>query len=417
MVSLQATRFPKRWLRHLLHPTWLAGIISVGVHGGLFAAGPTFEGLNFKAIAELDLPEEQRQVPLVELTAAEQARLPDFSQPFYSLENFGELEPLNPLVFGEGAGNPEIGKTSPSPFRGSNNRSGITSPSDEPSSGSRTPDYTIVNPNGPPPDLSIFSSPNDSILSSGEEADTLEETSEETEGDTPAAENSDSEDTSNNANEPSAEDLQTETASSETPEPSAPNIAEFFAQGNSIEDLTEETQFEIFTTYNDASTTDEDERYEDWILRSKRAYDNPQLEFFESEPLLLQPPEPQYCLQPEPQNGLVGALVDPEGNLLGQPEILGSTGYLGFNLQAAQIVRAQPFEPTKSVAAYRFPVIVEYDAENCVAVPEIKDSPAKENTATPENSEVDSPDQSNAESSPDAAAEQEPGAGTGRDET
>ncbi|MEO1299868.1 MAG: hypothetical protein AAFW75_29680, partial [Cyanobacteria bacterium J06636_16] len=183
MVSFQAIRSPKRLLRYLLHPSCLASIISVGTHGVLFAAGPTFTGLNFKAIAELDLPEEQRQVPLIELTAAEQQRLPDFSQSFYSLENFGELEPLNPLIFGEGAGTPEIGKTTPSsPLRG-NNRPGVTSPPDKPPASSNAQDFVISsNSTLPLPYLPGSASSPDSDSSSDKDTDVGETNPDETEG-------------------------------------------------------------------------------------------------------------------------------------------------------------------------------------------------------------------------------------------
>ena len=427
MVSSPAARLPKRWLRHLLHPSWLAGIISIGVHGGLFAAGPNFTGLNFKAIADLELPEEQRQVPLIELTAAEQQRLPDFSKPFYSLENFGDLEQINPLIVGQDAATPAIGKTTtpPSPLRGGN-RVGITAQPNKSSSSSSSSasrqDFPIgysINPSVPLPDLS-GNSPF-SVTPPPPPSDTAaeaEETLNEAVDETPDVENSELEATGNGSEEPRAEDLQAETASAGEVESSQPNLVEFLAQGNSIADLPPEEQLAIFTTYDSALTTDaeEHERYEDWILGNKAANGNPKIEFFESAPLSLPSLEPQYCLQPEPQDGLIGAIVDTEGTLLGEPEILRSTGYVGFNLQAAQIIRAQAFGPTESVAVYQFPVIVEYDSENCEPIPEIKDTPAKENTDAPEIPEVSAPEipgvgtpeSSEAESSTNISADPEP---------
>jgi hypothetical protein len=87
--------------RRFLQPTWLAGAISVGFHGVLFAVGPTFPSLGFEQLTEADLAAERRNVPLVELTAAEQERLPDFSSSFYDFGEFGSLDPLSPL-FAEG---------------------------------------------------------------------------------------------------------------------------------------------------------------------------------------------------------------------------------------------------------------------------------------------------------------------------
>lgn len=87
--------------RQFLQPTWLAGAISVGFHGVLFAAGPTFPSLGFEQLTEADLEAERRNVPLVELTAAEQERLPDFSNSFYNFDEFGSLDPLSPLFEGD----------------------------------------------------------------------------------------------------------------------------------------------------------------------------------------------------------------------------------------------------------------------------------------------------------------------------
>ena len=130
MVSTRATQSSKRWFRYLLQPSWLAGIVSVGIHGVLFATGPTFSGLNFQAMAEPEqLPEEQRKVPVIELTAAEQQRLPDFSQSFYSFENFGSLEPadpFNPLLFEENIENSGIEQDASAPL--TDNRSTYSLP-------------------------------------------------------------------------------------------------------------------------------------------------------------------------------------------------------------------------------------------------------------------------------------------------
>jgi len=74
----------------LKQPQWIAVILSLGFHGVLFAAGPSFSSLNMNALGG-DLPEaERRQVPLIELTPEEQSRLPDFSSSPYDLSAQGE---------------------------------------------------------------------------------------------------------------------------------------------------------------------------------------------------------------------------------------------------------------------------------------------------------------------------------------
>ena len=108
----------------LKQPQWVAVILSLGFHGALFAAGPSFSSLNMNALGG-NVPEsERRQVPLIELTPEEQSRLPDFSGSSYSLfsdqsDSFelfppsGSSLPLNPPpdVAGPGA--------KPSPSNGS----------------------------------------------------------------------------------------------------------------------------------------------------------------------------------------------------------------------------------------------------------------------------------------------------------
>jgi hypothetical protein len=92
---------------NLKQPQWIAVILSLGFHGALFAAGPSFSSLNMNALGG-DLPEaERRQVPLIELTPEEQSRLPDFSSfpydlsaqgddPFQLFPPSGSSLPLNP---------------------------------------------------------------------------------------------------------------------------------------------------------------------------------------------------------------------------------------------------------------------------------------------------------------------------------
>jgi hypothetical protein len=82
-------RFFQALASNLKQPQWIAVILSLGFHGALFAAGPSFSSLNMNALGG-DLPEaERRQVPLIELTPEEQSRLPDFSSFPYDLSAQG----------------------------------------------------------------------------------------------------------------------------------------------------------------------------------------------------------------------------------------------------------------------------------------------------------------------------------------
>lgn len=85
-------------LRTLIQPQWIAAIASVGVHGALFAAGPTFSSLG-QSPSTAFTPDNERQVPLIELSPQEQQNLPRFTQPSFGLipsdDLYGFLTPDN----------------------------------------------------------------------------------------------------------------------------------------------------------------------------------------------------------------------------------------------------------------------------------------------------------------------------------
>ncbi|MEO0985546.1 MAG: hypothetical protein AAFY20_08360 [Cyanobacteria bacterium J06639_14] len=364
---MASTRSTPSWLRRLLHPSWLAGIISVGVHGGIFAAGPTFKGLNFQAIADLDLPEEQRQVPLIELTSAEQQRLPDFSQSFYRFENFGDLESVSPFLWGEGTGSSGLEKIPASSIPG-----GQAATSETPNkTNNSNPLFSGSLPSIPllPPPISNYPASNPGKPPQ-EDTDTPATNPDVNDSEVPELESSVADNLENLPTEPSAEDLEAQ-AANPAEDTSQPSLDEFMAQGNSFEDLSPEQQIQAFT-YDDARTDDEgiEERFEDWFLAGKAATGNLTIALVE-EPIELLIPygASGQCLEPEPHDGLIGAFIDAEGKLFGEPEILKSTGYLFLNWQAAQFIKEQEFTVVKGPAAYEFQVVVEYDSETCI-VPE-----------------------------------------------
>jgi len=124
------TVFLRQLALTLKQPQWIAVILSVGFHGALFAAGPSFSSLNMNALGG-NVPEaERRQVPLIELTPEEQNRLPDFSGSSYSLfpdeadpfELFppsGSTLPLNPIPDGSLNSSQATPRPLPSPGDGS----------------------------------------------------------------------------------------------------------------------------------------------------------------------------------------------------------------------------------------------------------------------------------------------------------
>jgi hypothetical protein len=71
------------------------------------------------------------------------------------------------------------------------------------------------------------------------------------------------------------------------------------------------------------------------------------------------------CLTKEPQKGLIGAWVGPEGNLLAEPTLLRSTGYSGLNQRALQRVKTLDFSAVTAFTGYQFEIVVLHNSENC----------------------------------------------------
>ena len=361
--------------QQLLRPSWLAGAVSIGFHSVLFAAGPTFPSLGFNQLVEPELTAERRNVPLVELTPAEQQRLPDFSGSLYDFDAFGSLEPLAPLFGDSPASGSNSGITSQKPAGSSPSSStstslpfGITRIESRPGPLTQFPNpfrepnpaATEPEPEAPDPDTSAV--PGD------------EETPDQTAAETP--------------DEPSAADL-----TGPTDESSTAADGEVAANGNPAEGMTLEERLLAYTF--DAAETEPEmsqERLAGWLetghaLATELELDPPldlvaELEaavaiaaadpdsdldgIFQRPIELPLDHEAGICLTKEPQKGLIGAWVGPAGTLLGEPEVIRSTGYGGLNQQAVRYVQTLDFAEVETFTGYQFEVIFNYDPEDCV---------------------------------------------------
>lgn len=391
-ISLQSV---PPWLRHLLQRSWLAGVISVGFHGVLFAAGPTFSGLNFRAIAEPELAAaERRTVPLIELSAAEQQRLPDFSS--QSLYGFDDLESLGYLSLPPGATTPNssgsgsIRTPAPprarSPLQGSDTK--VTQPPRQPQSSSSynspLPSFPI---NSPPPFIPSLGDPVNGDTTSDEtnsEADQgiVDEGAEALNG-LEDAPNGDTEVATRGPDASDLERLEGETAVE-------PGLEELLARAEALEELSAEEQQQVLAY--DPAGTDEvavDAAFRDWVVRGRSAASGNTIPLADPSELQL-PYALQACLSEAPQEGLVGVIVNNGGKLASAPELLRSTGYPWFNRRAMQLAASQDFSDAKGLTAYQFRVVVNYDAATCVPLENITDSselPAEGNTRAPVPSE------------------------------
>jgi len=368
MDSGNTSRSSQRWLRRVLRPSWLAGIVSVGFHGALFAAGPTFTGLNFDAAIEPELSEPRRQVPLVELSAAEQARLPDFSNSFYNFETFDDLAPLDPLFqedyapdnsleddFEKFEDDDLIGSSRPTytpsirlPFPTTTFESRRPLPTPAPVAGDRptppTPAPTESASREPTP---TEGNPDSVIGSRGESTTAI----------APGA--------------GSAADLEitprNPTREADTPRPPAIPISRTPNEGMTLEERVRAFAYDSTGTTAEAA----EERLEAWLTETQTA-----LEAETEAPIEIAMTDPvtlpyfvygqQPCLPTVPHTGLIGALVSDEGELLDDLEILKSTGYLFIDRQAEQYVQSIDFQSVDRLTAYLFEVEVDYDAELCI---------------------------------------------------
>jgi hypothetical protein len=366
---------PLQWLKRL-QPSWLAGILSVGFHGVLFAAGPSFPSLGFNGLTEPERAAEKRNVPLVELSPAEQQRLPDFDQSFYSFDSFEDLEPLTPLFESDTDMDTDPETLLPKPGRSLLDNPPLPTPS------SRIPfGITSLEPRPRRPTTSLpplvqtprpLPQPNTAAPGAGTPPPELPA------GTNPQPNTPETTATRQPApDEPSAADLELRPVNpDENAADESPAIA---ARGNPTEVLTLEERLLAYS-YDVAGTTEEDAvvLWDDWLAAGQDfaeelelPWEAPESDEPDEEGLLKAPIElpidytQQFCLAKEPHKGLIGAWVSPEGLLLGEPFVLRSTGYSGLNRQAMQYIKTLDFSTVQAFTGYQFEVVVDYDPENC----------------------------------------------------
>ena len=381
MKSLTNNQLINRVSGTLRQPQWIAVIASVGFHGALFAVGPSFSGMNMAALGGNTPELEERRVPLIELTAEEQSRLPDFSSPSHSLfpedgddllslfPSNGSSQPLNPgSPFG---GVPDIPSTSPP--------SATTMPPI-----SSTPWRPSINlPAQRSPLPSVLTSPGASAARP-----------------TPPAATPGASDSATNGTEGAAE------AGSDRPQPSQPGAADLELGPRNGDDAvasaplnpetaespSEETNNLLARVEHSSeltSTEDAETAKQAWLegLTARLGEDIPQAE----DPITMDIPYTQrICLSPEPSQGLLGMAIVPSdsGNSLElSTTLLKSTGYPFLNQAALQSLQdlansddASALEPG---VLYQVQVNVDYDSENCVS----SESLLKSRTAAQEDSE------------------------------
>jgi len=407
--------------RAFLRPAWLAGVLSVGFHGVLFAAGPTFSSLGFDQLTEAEEVAERRNVPLVELTAAEQERLPDFSNSFYNFDGFSDLEPL----FGDSGGTNSGGRDRVL------NSQPLLSPSNgaNPPSGSRLPFGTTrldLGANSPFPLASGALPPVRQSGGAPPSGSTSTQAAKPPAGNNAGAA----------AKQPGADALRPESGELEV---SPQEEAEIAANSNPTDTLSLEERLQAYA-FDSSNTEPEaiEARYGEWLTTGQELATDLEIgeagaiqSAFEAAAavgILSAAPEDTadeaaatggivqrpielaidygagICLTKDPQKGLIGAWVGPEGELLGEPAVIRSTGYLGLNQQAIRYIKTLDFSTVETFTGYQFEVVVNYDPENCVSV-------GRSTPATPEDEVSQDSERSDAGSkAPSKEPSERPGA-------
>ena len=84
-------------------------------------------------------------------------------------------------------------------------------------------------------------------------------------------------------------------------------------------------------------------------------------------------PSLSVCLEKEPHAAEVGLVFDSQGELVGQPELIRSTGYEALNQEImVRLVQPDGFLENRESKAYLYDVTVDYDQESCVSLESLK---------------------------------------------
>ncbi|HEY9887953.1 MAG TPA: hypothetical protein V6D02_06090, partial [Candidatus Obscuribacterales bacterium] len=319
---------------------------------------------------------ERRNVPLIELTPAEQQRLPDFSGSLYSFDSFGDLDPLSPL----------FGDRTPSDSGDSATTDSVTQYAPSPLTERRRP-YTISLDG-----LGITNTPSPGGAARGQGSTTNRGGgttnrgggTQQANGGSTAGQTTQPAEGNNAASTdppPAPEDDATAADLAQTDGDDGTAIA---AGRPPATPMTVEEQLQAFS-YNEGATSSEEteERFEAWLALGQDLADELDLAAditvvapptegdIPADSIVKAPielpldPEVNFCLAKAPQKGLIGAWANG-GVLLGEPIVLRSTGYLGLNQQAIRRIQTFDFAEAETFTGYQFEVVVNYEPDDCI---------------------------------------------------
>ncbi|HEY9648096.1 MAG TPA: energy transducer TonB [Chroococcidiopsis sp.] len=353
-------------------PSWIAVFVSVGIHAVLGIVLPILPSSS----KELEEPEIPKSVGLLELSPQEQSRLPDFSVPTVSppplsSSNDSDLYSLSPLP---NRSDPvpnspytypfqDLTRIYPSPYGGATRRQSRT--------GNQGRNQGRNQP--PPPPPTPTPTPTATPTPTPTPTSTPTPTPTPTPTVTPSVTGttrSDALDGLQGTRSPgSSSPVPSSTPSSAPPATNPPAGSPSPSPGSNPPDA--DSQRELYA-YNEAGTGELEagNRATGWFAEQRgRTWDGqnrpPGAEIVVNIP-------PEACAETienlDQRIAWFGAVVDADGKLKGDPQLLRSSGYAGLNQKAQEAIASYEFEnPTGGDRAYFVVVHFERDAEACAA--------------------------------------------------
>lgn len=367
--------------RLLQGPYGVAAIASIGFHGVVFALGPALSDVSIAAFGDGDGGNGGEQtVPLVELSAAEQGRLPDFSNRRLAgrvpLPN--STPPSLPLQR-----TPQRSTFGNLPQRSAGLRRSTPSILDR----QRTAPSSRVSRNTPfvwsgrtgvlqPPPITDIPTPSET--EQPPQADSEPAASTTTTGPDTAAENpTPDQDTNAEANGTdlslsSLEDPQgtgaNGEATGEVPSPEGEQTPDTSASNEADPEQVRLQELRNSLQWDEDGTDAGEEEVDSW-LASLQAVDETIIAA-EVDPEIDVEANIRVCVENPPTNAIVGVLVQPDGTIA-DATLVKRTGYDTTDQAALNAAEAAAAEaaaaPAETPVAYQININIDHDAESCIA--------------------------------------------------
>ncbi|MDJ0701669.1 MAG: hypothetical protein QNJ46_00165 [Leptolyngbyaceae cyanobacterium MO_188.B28] len=400
----------KPLLQTFRQPTWLAVFTSAGIHGVLFAASPSFSSSALTSWTNPGAWNRPHTVPLVELTPEEQGRLPNFSnQSFLLSPDLNQGDALNLPTTTP----PNL----PNPFSRNLPSNGLPQDWQEPSTFIQTLPPLSTIPTTLPPFGSLTNPTSSPYPNPLPLRQPIPPTPLQRSIDAPTQSPETASSTNNQPTPPSNPSNQTQPAANVAPARRLPRF-EPDNFNNRVTDLDGlQTDSELHISVNlDPGAQENEPTQQDAGIQTNLSFNAPERESIRDRldgyaykaeltseeaakeaiavwtadvqvesavedlqpqltelPAIKNPIENpvRVCLPQASASAMIGILISPDGQIMGQPKLLKSTGYAVLNNWAAQSLGQALAEnpellPGDSYQALQFEIPIKYGEEICV---------------------------------------------------